>query len=268
MTLESVTDSLNKLKGSYGGSKKSSGSFMRPEHVKYNSLSKAKDLGQVVNLSTSITGTVGTQVGANTLFFKVTTVGESDLVIKKRSVGNKYKDQYISVGLLNSNADSIPLNLDGFGYINEITNTIPEESGFQLPKGTYYFTVSNSEWVEMPFEVGVQVVRYVTIEGKAGGSLTMSGRIGLVKMFGSTDPGTMVPYATVTPKAVLKNISGTADVQALPTLELAILRGTATLSNVNYGRMKATWRIEGTASGENQNTATLNVTTPGGGYGP
>ena len=59
-----------------------------------------------------------------------------------------------------------------------------------------------------------------------------------------------------------------ADGQALPTLELAILRGTATLRNVNYGRLKATWRISGLASGENQNTATLNVTTPGGGYGP
>ena len=267
MTLESVTDSLNKLKGSYGGSKKSSGSFMRPEHVKYNSLSKAKDLGQVVNLSTSLTGTVGTQVGANTLFFKVTTVGESDLVIKKRSIGNKYKDQYISVGLLNSNADSIPLNIDGFGYINEIANTIPEESGFQLPKGTYYFTVTNSEWVEMPFEVGVQVVRYVTIGGKAGGSLFMTGRIGLVKIFGSTS-GTIEGSATVTPKSQIKSLGGAADGQALPTLELAILRGTATLSNVNYGRMKATWRLGGTASGENQNTATLNVTTPGGGYGP
>ena len=95
----------------------------------------------------------------------------------------------------------------------------------------------------------------------------MTGRIGLVKMFGSTF-GTIEGSATVTPKAQIKSLGGTADVQALPTLELAILRGTATLSNVNYGRMKATWRLGGTASGENQNTATLNVTTPGGGYGP
>jgi hypothetical protein len=267
MTLESVTDSLNKLKGSYGGSKKSSGSFMRPEHVQFNSLSKAKDFGKVVNLSTSITGTVGTQVGANTLFFKVTTIGESDLVITKRSVGNKYKDQYISVGLLNANADQIPLSPRGFGYTNEIINTIPQESGFQLPKGTYYFTVTNSEWVEMPFEIGVQVIRYITIEGKAEGSLFMTGRIGLVKLFGSTS-GTIEGSATVTPKAQLKTLGGMADGQALPTLELAILRGTATLRNVNYGRLKATWRISGLASGENQNTATLNVTTPGGGYGP
>ena len=119
----------------------------------------------------------------------------------------------------------------------------------------------------MPFEVGVQVVRYVTIGGKAGGSLFMTGRIGLVKMFGSTS-GTIEGSATVTPKSQIKSLGGAAVGQALPTLELAILRGTATLSNVNYGRMKATWRLGGTASGENQNTATLNVTTPGGGYGP
>ena len=264
----SVTDALNKLKGSYGGSSKSSGSFMRPEHVKYNSISKAKDLGTVVNLATSITGTVGTEVGANTLFFKVTTKGESDLVISKRSASNKYKDQYISVGLLNADHDQIPLTPGGFAYTNEIINTIPVESGFQLPKGTYYFTVSNSQWASMPFEVGFQVIRYITIEGKASGALTATGRIGLVKMWGSTT-GTIEGSATITPKVLLKNLGGFADGQALPTLEtLAITRGTATLRNVNYGRMKMTWRVSGTASGERSNTATLNVTTPGGGYGP
>ncbi len=264
----SVTDALNKLKGSYGGSSKSSGSFMRPEHVKYNSISKAKDLGTVVNLATSITGTVGTEVGANTLFFKVTTKGESDLVISKRSASNKYKDQYISVGLLNSDHDQIPLTPGGFAYTNEIINTIPVESGFQLPQGTYYFTVSNSQWASMPFEVGVQVIRYITIEGEASGSLTATGRVGLVKMWGSTT-GTIEGSATITPKVLLKNLGGFADGQALPTLEtLAITRGTATLRNVNYGRMKMTWRVSGTASGESSNTATLNVTTPGGGYGP
>ena len=80
--------------------------------------------------------------------------------------------------------------------------------------------------------------------------------------------GATSPSLTLTPKNLIKALGGQADGQALPTLEVAILRGTATLSNASYGRMKATWRLGGIASGENSNTATLNVTTPGGGYGP
>ena len=92
--MASVSDSIDKLKGAYGGSDKTSGSFLRPEHVKYNSFLKAKDLGSVVNLSTTITGNVGSEVGANTLYFKVTTLGESDLLLTKQSL-HKHKDKYI-----------------------------------------------------------------------------------------------------------------------------------------------------------------------------
>tara|TARA_R100000742_G_C4270036_1_gene88660 strand:- start:54 stop:848 length:795 start_codon:yes stop_codon:yes gene_type:complete len=262
----SVTDSINKLTGAYGGSDKTSGSFLRPEHVKYNSITKAKDLGKVVNLSTTLTGNVGTEVGANTLYFKVTTLGDSDLLLKKNSI-HQYKDQYVTVGLLDSDRKPVQRTVAGFGYINEILNTIPKEAQFQLPKGTYYFTVSNSQWQKMPFSIGFQVIRYILIDGFVEGALTATARIALVKMWGEVI-GSALPYATVTPKHVIKALEGQADGQALPTLEIAILRGTATLTNASYGRLKGTWRISGTISGESANTATLNVTTPGGGYGP
>ena len=264
--MTSVTDSINKLTGAYGGSDKTSGSFLRPEHVKYNSFSKARDLGKVVNLNTTITGSVGSELGANTLYFKVTTLGESDLLLTKNFI-HKYKDKYITVGILDSERKPVQRSIEGFGYENEILNTIPKESQLQLPKGTYYFTVSNSQWQQLPFSLGIQVIRYLLLDGKAGGALTMTGRIGLVKMFGLAS-GTTSPSLTLTPKNLIKALGGQADGQALPTLEIAILRGTATLSNASYGRLKATWRIGGTASGANSNTATLNVTTPGGGYGP
>ena len=264
--MASVSDSIDKLKGAYGGSDKTSGSFLRPEHVKYNSFLKAKDLGSVVNLSTTITGNVGSEVGANTLYFKVTTLGESDLLLTKQSL-HKHKDKYITVGLLDSERNPIQRTVGGFGYVNEILNTIPKEAQLQLPKGTYYFTVSNSQWQQLPFRIGIQVIRYILIDGIAEGSLTATARVALVKMFGLAS-GTADPALTLTPKNLIKALEGQTDGQALPTLEIAILRGTATLSNVNYGRLKATWRIDGTATGSSANTATLNGTTPGGGYGP
>jgi hypothetical protein len=262
----SVTNSINKLTGAYGGSDKTSASFLRPEHVKYNSFSKARDLGTVVNLNTTITGTVGSEVGANTLYFKVTTLGESDLLLTKQNI-HKHKDKYISVGLLDSDRKPIQRTTAGFGYLNEIINTIPIEANLQLPKGTYYFTVSNSQWQQLPFQIGVQVIRYILLDGEASGSIHLSGRIGLVKMFGVAS-GTSDSTLTLLPKALIKPLVGFAEGQAAPYAEIAIMRGTATLRNVNYGRLKATWRIGGTASGSSANTATLNVTTPGGGYGP
>ena len=77
--MTSLTGSTINIKQSYGGSDKSSPSFLRPEHVKYNTPAKAKNLGVVFNLNTTLTGTVGSEAGTNTLYFKVTTSGESDL---------------------------------------------------------------------------------------------------------------------------------------------------------------------------------------------
>ena len=86
-------------------------------------------------------------------------------------------------------------------------------------------------------------------------------------MFGLAS-GTSDSTLTLLPKALIKPLAGFAEGQSAPYAEIAIMRGTATLRNINYGRLKATWRIGGTASGSSANTATLNVTTPGGGYGP
>ena len=86
--MTSLTGSVNKIKQSYGGSDKSSPSFLRPEHVKYNTPAKAKNLGIVFNLNTTLTGTIGSEAGTNTLYFKVTTSGESDLRVLKNTLNS------------------------------------------------------------------------------------------------------------------------------------------------------------------------------------
>ena len=47
---------------------------------------------------------------------------------------------------------------------------------------------------------------------------------------------------------------------------LTIMKGTVTMSDQTYGRLRMTWRVNGTVSGSSSNTATLTVTSPGGGY--
>ena len=263
--MTSLTGSINKIKESYGGSDKSSPSFLRPEHVKYNTPAKAKNLGIVFNLNTTLTGSVGSEVGTNTLYFKVTTSGESDLRAIKNSL-NKYEDQYISFGLLNEHLDQIRIQPDGFACKNEIINTDVLESNLQLPKGTYYLTVCNSQWQALPFSVSLQVIRYLLLDGTATGRNELTGRIGLVKLFG-TASGVNENGLTLTPLIQLDEISGTALGTSESTGTLTIMKGTIIGRMVPYGRLKMYWRVSGTISGSSANMATLTSTAPyGGGY--
>ena len=263
--MTSLTGSVNKIKQSYGGSDKSSPSFLRPEHVKYNTPAKAKNLGIVFNLNTTLTGTIGSEAGTNTLYFKVTTSGESDLRVVKNAL-NKYTDQYISFGLLNEHLDQIRIQPNGFGCKNDIHNTDELESNLQLPKGTYYVSVCNSQWQELPFSVSFQVIRYLLLDGTATGRNELRGRIGLVKLFGDAI-GVNNNSLTFTPLNKLDEISGTALGQSEATGELTIMKGTIIGRMVPYGRLKMYWRVSGTISGSSANVATLTSTAPyGGGY--
>ena len=263
--MTSLTGSIINIKQSYGGSDKSSPSFLRPEHVKYNTPAKAKNLGVVFNLNTTLTGTVGSEAGTNTLYFKVTTSGESDLRVVKNAL-NKYTDQYISFGLLNEQLDQIRIQPNGFGCKNDIHNTDELESNLQLPKGTYYVTVCNSQWQELPFSVSVQVIRYLLLNGTATGRNELRGRIGLVKLFGDV-VGVNENSLTFTPLNKLDEISGTALGQSQTYGALTIMKGTIIGRMVPYGRLKMYWRVSGTISGSSANVATLTSTAPyGGGY--
>jgi len=262
--MTSVSDSIIKLTGAYGGSDKSSPSFLRPERVKYNSPAKAKNLGIVDNLATTITGSVGSEHGANTLYFKVETKGESDLKITK-NILNEFEDKYLAVGVLDSQYKQLQLDANGFTHFNEIINTVPLEAILQQPKGTYYFTITNSQWQSIPFSVNVQVIRYVLLFGSTDGTHEGTGRIALVKLYG-TASGESDGSLTLVPANTIKALNGTSIGQDQSTCTLTIMKGTITMSDATFGRFKMYWRIEGSVSGSSSNTATLTVTSPGGGY--
>ncbi|HCT52184.1 MAG TPA: hypothetical protein DF712_06950 [Balneola sp.] len=93
----------------------------------------------------------------------------------------------------------------------------------------------------------------------------LSGRIGLVKLDGITS-GTSDGTLTLVPVNQIKSLSGNSTGQDQTTGALTIMKGTITMTDVTHGRLKMTWRIGGTLSGSSSNTATLTVTSPGGGY--
>lgn len=254
----------NLIRSTYGGSDLTSPDFTRPYYNKYNALSKSRDFGLVDNLLVSLTGTIGSQTGSSTLFFKVTTRGPSRFAIVKRPI-NKYTDRYLNVGLVDRNRDPVQLNGDGVAYENAVHNGDPGSPVERLPEGTYYFTVSCDQWQSTPFEVVALVQRFVLLSGVSLNTIIPRLRFSLLKSLGIVEL-TAAPTGTLL-APTLRVMNGFASGSLLPQVTLVIPSGVASGSLEPYGRLKETLRIEGAATGSSPSIATINVTRrPGYGY--
>ena len=263
MTLQQSPE-IQRIKSLQGGSSSTAPSFIRSEYNQNSSLSSATDLGTVTNLTRIFTGDIGSETGRNTLFFKVETTDPSDVRIFKNFV-NTRTDKDIAVGLLDTNRHQIILDSDGFGQINEVHNTPELESLRKLPRGVYYFTVASSQWQSAPFSITLQVIRSRELFGSTSGTASPTLRLALVKLFGTAEGNGFIETSIV-PSNKIKLLGGSTGGTAAPTLSLTIMEGTILMTLVPHGRLKHTYRISGTASGTSSNSATLTVTTPGGGY--
>ena len=251
-------------KGRVGGSDKASPSFLRPERVQFNSVSKSRDLGAVDNFLGEFTGAIGASSGTQTLYFKIETLGDADLLIRKKAV-NRFTDNQISVGILDSNKKSVKVNDFGFAYRNEIVGTELKEFLEPLPKGVYYFTISGSSWQSIPYHVSIQVIRYVSLDGSAKLSASLSGRFSLVKPRGQAL--LTAPLAGSMPlQEDIKNPAGAAVLTSATQGTFVKMGGVAIGRLLPTGRLKHTHRIVGAAIVSNANVATLSA-TPSSGYG-
>lgn len=181
---QSQSAAYEALRKSYGGSDPTLPSFLRPYYVKYNSISKSSDLGSTEILIADIAGSIGSQAGTNTLFFKVTLIRDLDLRVVRTSTGS-ITDRFISVGVLDAERRPLPMTPNGYAYLNDIHNTPVDESLARLPGGTYYITVSTTQWQSINFAIAVFVGSYALLSGTALGSLIARGRIPLIKPIGT-----------------------------------------------------------------------------------
>lgn len=205
MTL-SQSAAYEALRNSYSGSEPTLPSFLRPYYVKYNSVLKSLDLGTTEILIADISGRVGSQAGANTLFFKVTLTRDLDLRVLQVSTGAN-TDRFIRVGILDADRHPVQISPAGYGKLNDIHNTDIDESKSRLPPGTYYITVSSDQWQAIDFAVAVFVGSYALLEGESLDQLLATARIPLIKPIGAllasaplsltvTDPGLIRPLVT------------------------------------------------------------------------
>lgn len=258
------TQAYEEIRTSYGGSDPTLPSFLRPQYIQYNSITKSRDLGPLESIVVDVSGAVGSQAGSNTLYFKVELLDAADIQILKRSTGN-FTDRFISVGLLNGERKPVALDSAGFGSLNDIHNTTEDESLRKLDPGTYYITISSREWQAVPFAATILVIKYTLLSGAAVGRSTSVARLPLLKISGFA-PGQAPAAGTIKPPGAIKKTAGAASGSALPSLALVIMRGIAGGTMSPYGRLQGNWKISGAAGGSAPCSGTLTSEAPYG-YG-
>lgn len=216
------------LRTAYGGSDNSSPSFQRHQYVKFNSITKSKDLGQVESLVAELRGKIGTEVGSPTLFFKVESIEPAKISFTKLAGGNKYDERSISIGLLDADRKPIPLSDLGAAspYKTEAERTASTEGVSQqdftfMPAGVYYFAVSCTQWQSAAYGVRIFI----------GGTAQLSG-------------------------------VSTFDLEPTSRVAQSYLSGTASLTGPSLGNIATTRLIEGAAEGTLTPTLALTRTSP------
>lgn len=258
------TQAFEDIRTSYGGSDPTYPSFLRSYYVKHNSVSKSRDLGAVESLIADVSGSIGSQAGTNTLFFKFELVSPADVRIQIRPSGSS-TDRFLAFSLLDSSRNPIQLDAEGFGFVNDIHNTDADESIQKLPVGTYYVSLTSSQWQSIPYAIRISVIKFILLTGTATGSFLPGARLPLQKIDGFA-AGTAQSTGTLRSPALIKRLNGVASGSAQPVLTLVIPSGVAGGSMLPYGRLMMNWRIEGVAQGSSNSSGTLTSEAPYG-YG-
>ena len=240
---------------------------LQPTIVKYNSVGKSRDLGIVNNFYGVFSGFVGSEVGTPTAFFKIRLLGKADLRILIKPI-SKFTDKYISVGIADSNRKSVKVNDFGFAYQSEAVNTERLEFFEPMPAGSYYFTISTSQWQKIPYSVEIQAIRFTALSGLVLLTGQSEARFAISKLIG---PAVLTgPLQAIIPtNDQLKQPSGPVLLTSGSRGALTTPSGIATMRMLPTGRLKLTHKIGGAASMAGANVATLSSAPPSnGGYGP
>lgn len=240
-------------------------SFLRPRYVKYNSVSKSKDLGSAENLIAEISGVIGAAMGSSTLFFALRTTLPSRLSIRELGVSPQNR-RWLSVGILDQQRRALPLATDGtalrFGTVSEGDANLLSVH----PPGTYYFTISTSQWSPLSFALNLSARAYAPVTGIFTGTFVPTGRLALAKLDGAAV--LQAPFTgTFVPSSILKLPSGAFTGQLDSTGSyLSIFRGTAQFTFQPQGRFSTFFYLNGQANFTFQPQGALTVTRSGG-YG-
>lgn len=259
------TELWEHIRRTYAPAEPTNPSAQRPQYVEHDSISTARDLGEQDNLLVNIRGAIGGQTGTSTLYFKAALTTHARLGI--RLIGATPQElRWLSVGLLDGNHRQIPINAAGFGIPPRRAYGDPGEEEPGLPPGTYYFTLTTSQWTATPFELQLAVIAYTAIGGPIQLNLANEGRLAMARPEGvqllELQFDSSIPAAPQ-----LKLMDGLMD----PTLTgdesyLAKRSGTALFNLQMGGRFSTFFYIQGTKQDTLVGQGDLTVTRTGYGY--
>lgn len=220
--LSDQSKDYERLRRGYGGSDNTPPSFLRPQYVRFNSLSKSKDLGDLQALDAEYRGRIGAEVGSATIHIKINLLESAKINYKKLPASNRFDDKQVSIGLLDSARKSIPLDDLGFARPSlsnqqgDLSASGQEAAPQYLPPGTYYFLISSSQWRACDYGVKIFIGGLVSLSGTTSFELDTTARIALARLAGTATLEN-TSFATV---AQTRLLSGAADTRLEPTLTL------------------------------------------------
>lgn len=209
------------LRKGYGGSDNTSPSFLRPQHVRNNSLLKSRDLGPLQALDAEFRGRIGTEVGASTIYLKLELTETAKIKYNKLAASNKYDDRQVSIGLLDDSRKPIPLDTLGFASPTQAiegTSQPPAQEGNPqfLPTGTYYFTVASNQWRAADFGVRILIGGFVSLSGTTSFELLPTARVAQSYLSGTA----LLEDRSFATIAQTRSLGGVSEARLEPTLTL------------------------------------------------
>jgi hypothetical protein len=245
----------------YGGSDRAAPSLNRPQYVVANSLDKAHDLGDRTALDFIAAGTLGSQVGSSTVFFKVRTTAVSRLGLFNLHA-NPYENKYIALGMLGADRKPLPLGDAGFALSPSplpkpslLPQGIDRQALF-FPPGEFYFVIRCSAFAAIPYEVLLLIEPQGVLQGVALGTLNPTARIALGKLSGVA-LGADSSYGEFYPSGLVRSLEGSTLETSLNQLTIFVPRGVAVQQNLSRGRLQANYKATGVAQGADLSRGTV-----------
>ena len=149
----------------------------------------------------------------------------------------------------------------GFAYNNDNAATEDNEALDPLPGGTYYFTVSSSQWQKIPYSISIQAIRFKDIQGEVLLTMVPTSRFAIAKLRGPA-LWTNGTRTTIPTNEQLKRPTGHILLSNGSRGALVTPEGVALMRDITTGRLKETHKISSVASLTGVNVATLSSEPP------
>lgn len=287
--LENHSPQVNRFKATYGGSTRQAPFFRTPETVRYNSLSKARQLGALRELRTTLDGRLGGINGTNSHFLQITLTETARLGARLVDASHCAID-WICIHFMDASRRSLVYGASGF------VNSPDDSSTIQATSSSTTQLVGIDAYVSVDYWQSGYTSAILTISDGGGGTTELDYDTYLETLARNTSitPGSLEEFALqgqladplpagtytilltttrwqdtpyqlqVVALPLSRDIEGTAVFTLEPAADTGVrqLDGDIALSFSPYARLKETIDLDGNTASQLAPRADMAVTSP------